>query len=64
MVSSTGASGETDDRFNSTVVKSLVAAIVLSVDVGTGMTTLDGNQVRVSVKRKYLVLVMCTVYQR
>ena len=56
-----GASGETDDGFNSAVVKSLSAAISLSVDVGTGMTILDGNQVRVSVKRKLSVLVMCTV---
>ena len=56
-----GASGETDDGFNSAVVKSLAATISLSVDVGTGMTTLDGNQVRVSVKRKLSVLVMCTV---
>ena len=57
------ASGETVDGFNSTIVKSLVATISLSVDIGTGMTTLDEIQVRVSTKRKLLVLVlvMCTV---
>ena len=57
------ASGETVDGFNSTIVKSLVATIALSVDIGTGMTTLDEIQVRVSTKRKLLVLVlvMCTV---
>ena len=56
-----GASGETYDGLNIAVVNVLAAAIFLSVDVGTGMTTLDGNQVRVSVKRTLLVLVMCTV---
>ena len=61
MVLTVDVGGETNDGFNSDVVKSLAAAISLSVDVGTGMTTLDGNQVRVSVKRKLLVLVMCTV---
>ena len=50
-----GASCETDDGFNSDVVKSLAAVISLSVDIGTGMTTLDGKQVRVSAKRKLLV---------
>ena len=55
------ASGEIDDGFNSAVVKSLAATIALYVDVGTGMTTLDGNHVRVSVKRKLLVLLICKV---
>ena len=61
MVLSIGTSGETGDGLKSAVVKSLAAAIALSVDVGTGMATLDGNQVRVSVKRKLLVLFICTV---
>ena len=56
-----GASGETYDGLNIAVVNLLAATIVLSVDVGTGMTTLDGNQVKVSVKRTLLVLVMCTL---
>ena len=58
-----------DDGFNSAIVKSLAAGIVkslaarisLCVDIGTGVTTLDGKQVRVSVKRKLLVLIIYTV---
>lgn len=60
-MSSIGASGPTDEGFNSAVVKSLVVAIALSVEVGIYMTTLDGNQVTVYVKRKLLVLVISTV---
>ena len=61
MVLSIDANGATDNGFNSAVVKSLAVAIFLSVEVGVCMTTLDENQLRVSVKRKLLVLVICTV---
>ena len=61
MVSSICATGTADDGFNSDIVKSLAATISISVEVETDMTTLDGSQARVSVKRKLLVLVMYTI---
>lgn len=61
MVSSIYATGTADDGFNSDIVKSLAATISISVEVETDMTTLDGSQARVSVKRKLLVLVMYTI---
>ena len=61
MVSSLGASDAIECWFNRAVVKSLLTAIVLSVEVVTGITTLNINKVRVYSNRKLLVLTMYTI---
>ena len=61
MVSSIGASGAVDDGFISIIVNSLVPTISISGKIERYMTTLYVTYVRVSVTRKLLVVVMCTV---
>lgn len=61
MVSSLGASDAIEYWLNRAVVKSLLTVIVLSVEVVTGITTLNINKVRVYRNRKLLVLTMYTI---